>query len=173
MKNLFGIWPTSIYGNNGGVDRPLEGALGNRSSVGHTGTRKPALSAPQENDPGSPRDPGYRMPRIITELAATRPIHLAVIDGIETMAGGEGPWNPAVRRVSPHVLLAGLNPVTTDAVAAAVMGFDPMAPGYQVPYSMCDSTLLLAEAIGLGTRDLSRIEVLGTPIEQVRYPFVA
>jgi hypothetical protein len=47
-----------------------------------------------------------------------------------------------------------------------------MAPGYQVPYSMCDSTLLLAEAVGLGTRDLSRIEVLGTPIEQVRYPFV-
>jgi len=29
---------------------------------------------------------------IVADLAATRPIDIAFIDGIETMSGGEGPW---------------------------------------------------------------------------------
>jgi hypothetical protein len=57
-----------------------------------------------------------------------------------------------------------LNPVATDAVSMAVMGFDPMARRGAVPFADCDSTLELAEQSGLGTRDLRRIEVAGTPI---------
>ena len=53
------------------------------------------------------------------------PIHLAIIDGVESMAGGEGPWIRGVRAVKPGVMIAGLNPVCTDAVATAVMGYDP------------------------------------------------
>jgi hypothetical protein len=30
------------------------------------------------------------MPRIVADLAATRPIDLAIIDGIETVAGAKG-----------------------------------------------------------------------------------
>ena len=63
--------------------------------------------------------------------------------------------------------------MTTDAVCMAVMGFDPMADRGVPPFETCDSTLRLAEEVGIGTRDLQRIEVLGTPIEQVRFDFRA
>ena len=53
---------------------------------------------------------------------------LAIIDGIESIAGGEGPWVRGIRHVQPGVLIAGLNAVNTDAVATAVMGYDPRAP---------------------------------------------
>jgi len=172
MKNVFGALPCTIYGINAGVNEPSLAPNGIRSAVMHDGARGPSLSSPQELDPLSPRNPGYRLPRVVTDLVAARPIHLAIIDGIETISGSEGPWNAGVARVSPKVLLAGLNPVCTDAVAAAVMGFDPMASGGSLPYRNCDSTLELAEAVGIGRRDLSAIEVRGRRIEDVRFPFV-
>ena len=172
MKNVFGSLPCTIYGINAGINEPSQAPNGIRSAVMHDGARGPSLSSPQELDPLSPRNPGYRLPRVVTDLVAARPIHLAIIDGIETISGSEGPWNAGVARVSPKVLLAGLNPVCTDAVAAAVMGFDPMASGGSLPYRNCDSTLELAEAVGIGRRDLSAIEVTGRRIEDVRFPFV-
>jgi hypothetical protein len=69
------------------------------------------------------------------------------------------------------VLIAGLNPVNTDAVAAALMGFDPKADRGVPPFENCDSTLKLAERKGLGTCDLQQIEVAGTPIAQARLSF--
>lgn len=172
MKNIFGALPCTIYGANAGIQEPSLAPNGIRGLVMHEGSRKPSLSAPQEVDPTSMRVPGFRLPRVITDLVAARPIHLAIIDGIETMSGSEGPWNAGVARVSPKVLIAGTNPVCTDAVGAAVMGFDPMAAGGTLPWIGCDSTLALAESVGIGTRDLSRIEVVGRRIEDVRYPFV-
>jgi hypothetical protein len=38
---------------------------------------------------------------------------------------------------------------------------------------MCDNTLLLAEKIGVGSADLSRIEVAGVPIAKAVYRFTA
>jgi uncharacterized protein (DUF362 family) len=173
MKNVFGCLPCTIYGGNAGVQEPgIAPGAGNRGLVMHNGSRRPSLSVPQETDPASPRIPGYRLPRVITDLVAARPIHLAIIDGIETMSGSEGPWNAGVARVSPKVLIAGTNPVCTDAVGAAVMGFDPMAHGGMTPWFGCDSHLELAESVGIGTRDLSRIEVIGRRIEDVRFPFI-
>ena len=172
MKNVFGALPCTIYGVNAGVAEPSLEPRGIRSAVMHDGARGPSLSSPQELDPTSPRHPGYRLPRVVTDLVAARPIHLAVIDGIETMSGSEGPWNAGTARVTPRVLIAGTNPVCTDAVGAAVMGFDPMAPGGTLPWRNCDSTLEIGEAAGIGTRDLSRIEVIGRRIEDVRFPFV-
>jgi hypothetical protein len=69
------------------------------------------------------------------------------------------------------VLIAGLNPVNTDAVAMSAMGFDPMADRGAPPFESCDSTLRLAEDAGVGTRDLQRIEVLGARVEDVRFDF--
>jgi hypothetical protein len=57
-----------------------------------------------------------------------------------------------------------MNCVSTDAVATAVMGFDPMVDRGTLPFENCDSTLALAEHLGVGMRDLNRIEVVGTPI---------
>jgi uncharacterized protein (DUF362 family) len=171
MKNCFGITPCTIYGEGAGVDEPSLLPKGGRGMF-HSGHRQPSKSAPPENDPKSPREGGYRVPRIVADIVAARPIHLAIIEGIKTMAGGEGPWTgPGLRTVSPGVLIAGTNCVTTDAVAMSVMGYDPMADRGTPPFETCDSTLRLAEELGVGTRDLKQIEVVGTPVEQARFSF--
>ncbi len=171
MKNCFGITPCTIYGDGAGRDEPSIKPSGGRGSVIHSGSRAPSKIAPPENDPKCPREGGYRVPRVVADLIAARPIHLAIIDGIESMAGGEGPWIGGVVPVSPGVLIAGTNCVTTDAVSAAVMGYDPMADRGRVPFETSDSTLRLAELHGVGTRDLKRIEVIGTSISDARFDF--
>jgi uncharacterized protein (DUF362 family) len=108
---------------------------------------------------------------VVADLAVARPIHLAIIDGVESIAGGEGPWVRGVRVVKPGVLIAGMNPVTTDVVSTAVMGYNPRALRGTAPFKKCENTLLLAEAHGVGTTDLKRIEVRGLPVEQAIYRY--
>jgi uncharacterized protein (DUF362 family) len=163
MKNLFGIAPISIYGDAAGEDEPNELPRGGRGMF-HSGRRQPSKSAPGEH-PGSPKAAGQRVPRIVADLTAARPVHLAIVDGIITQNRGEGPWIAGSVMVKPGLLLAGLNPVCTDAVGTALMGFDPMADHGTAPFERCDSTLKLAENHGVGTRDLRRIEVVGLPIQ--------
>ncbi|MFL6448895.1 MAG: hypothetical protein ACJ746_14590 [Bryobacteraceae bacterium] len=67
------------------------------------------------------------MPRVVSDLVAAMPVHLAIIDGLESMAGAELPRANVTRPVKPEVLIAGLNPVCTDSVATAVVGYDPRA----------------------------------------------
>jgi uncharacterized protein (DUF362 family) len=135
------------------------------------GKRQPAAIAAPEKDPASSRVPGYRMPRITAELNAARPIHLSIIDGIETMAGGEGPWvRGNLRHIKPGVMIVGTNALTTDTVATAVMGYNPRDEG-KGPFAKCDNTLLLAEKLGIGTADLNQIEVRGEKIADVMFPF--
>ena len=101
---------------------------------------------------------------------AARTVHLAIIDGIEAQTGGEG-IGRNTRHVTPHVLVAGTNTVCVDAVGAAVMGFDPMADRGTAPFETCDSTLRLAEELGVGTRDLQRIEVVGARVADVVFDY--
>jgi uncharacterized protein (DUF362 family) len=82
------------------------------------------------------------------------------------MAGGEGPWCEGGRHVQPGLLIAGTNCVATDAVGMALMGFDPMADRGTPPFETCDSTLRLAEQLGVGTRDLNQVDVV-IPIRQL------
>lgn len=171
MKNCFGITPCTIYGTGAGENEPTLVPKGGRTLI-HAGYRGPSKSAPQEIDPKSPREDTWRVPRTVADLVATRPIHLAIVEGIKTMTGGEGPWiREELRAVAPGVIVAGTNPVNTDAVSMAVMGFDPMAVRGTPPFERCDSTLELAEAVGVGTRDLKRIEVAGTPVSEVKFDF--
>jgi uncharacterized protein (DUF362 family) len=171
MKNIFGITPASIYGDDAGESDPNERPTKGRVNVCHFGKRAPARIAAPEKDPASSREPGYRMPRITVELNAARPIHLCIIDGIETLAGGEGPWiRRNLRQVKPGVMIAGANPVTTDTVATAVMGYNPRDLGKSA-FARCDNTLLLAEQLGLGTADLTKIDVRGEKLEAVLFPF--
>jgi len=173
MKNCFGITPCTIYGTGAGVDEPSLLPKGGRTIV-HAGNRQPSKSAPGELHPDSPRQDTWRVPRTIVDLVSARPIDLAVIDGIHTMTGGEGPWiQEKLTGVRPGVLVAGTNCVNIDAVSMAVMGFDPMADRGTPPFERCDSTLRLAEDVGLGTRDLKRIEVIGTPIKEALFDFAA
>src|SRR5579871_225738 len=171
MKNCFGLTPCTIYGTGAGVDEPSLIPKGGRSLV-HAGDRQPSKSAPPEKDPSTPREDTWRVPRTVVDLVSARPIHLAIVEGIKTMTGGEGPWiNEELTGVAPGVIVAGTNPVTTDAVSMALMGFDPMADRGTPPFERCDSTLRLAEDVGLGTRDLKRIEVIGTPIAEAVFDF--
>ncbi len=172
MKNCFGITPSTIYSQEAPEDEPSIIPVGYRMAM-HLGSRVPPKSAPPAVDLSS-HEPEYRVPRITAELVSARPIHLAIIDGIYSMAGGELPnQSPEMihQAVHPGVLIAGLNCVSTDAVATAVMGFDPMADRGTPPFETCDSTLKLAEQRGVGSRDLKRIEVVGTPIAKARYRY--
>jgi uncharacterized protein (DUF362 family) len=169
IKNCFGITPCTIYGDGAPEDEPGLIPKGGRMPL-HNGNRQPARSAVPENDPNSPRQGGYRIPRIIADLVAARPVHLGIVDGIRSMTSGETARQTNTA-VSPGVLIAGTNCVCTDAVGTAVMGFDPMAMRGTKPFETCDSTLMLAEQHGVGTRDLARIEVIGASIAEVRFDY--
>ncbi|HXA53127.1 MAG TPA: DUF362 domain-containing protein [Candidatus Acidoferrum sp.] len=173
LKNCFGITPATIYGTGSGEDEPTVLPRGGRQII-HSGARQPSRSAPQEHDLSTPRQPGYRVPRVVVDLVKSRPIDLAIVDGVKTMTGAEGPWGrEVISAVSPGVLVAGTNPVNTDAVCMSVMGFDPMADRGTPPFETADSTLALAERAGIGTRDLKRIEVSGLPLTEPAFDFAA
>jgi uncharacterized protein (DUF362 family) len=171
MKNLYGCVPLSIYGGDAGDDEPNENPRSNRGAVGHTGTRAPAKCSPGELSFGTSHDPGYRMPRVISDLVAAMPVHLAIIDGVESQAGAELPRANVTRPVKPGVLIAGLNPVCTDAVATALMGYNPRASRGEAGFPKCDNQLVLAEQRRLGTTDLRRIDVRGVSVEQALYRY--
>ena len=172
MKNCFGNTPCTIYGDGAPQDEPGRLPRGGRGPF-HSGYRLPPLSAPPLVDHSGSKEGGYRVPRVVADLVAARPVHLAIIDGIHTMTGGEGPWANPKRYVRPGLLVAGMNCVNTDAVGVALMGFDPMADRGTPPFETADSTLRLAEHLGVGTRDLRQIEVVGTPIAKARFNFRA
>lgn len=186
IKNMFGITPDSIYGDDAGVDEPNEKPSRGREQVLHYGNRQPPKSAPQEVDAKSNRYEGYRLPRICVDLIAARPVDLTIIDGIESMVGGEGPWVHGSKPTRPGVLIAGRNVVSTDTVAVAVMGFDPRSKRGEGPFHVfkthnetgndpmwADNPMLLAEAVGLGSADLAQIEVRGIPIKDAVHDFEA
>ena len=101
---------------------------------------------------------------------AARPVDLAIIGVVESQTSGEG-LNRNTKHVAPCVLVAGTNTVCVDAVGAAVMGFDPMADRGTAPFELCDCMLRLAEELGVGTRDLKRIEVIGSSIREAVFDF--
>ncbi len=170
MKNCFGMTPCTIYGDGSGKDEPSLVPMGGRGPF-HSGDRLPPKSAPPEVDRSGSKEGGYRVPRVVADLVSARPVHLGIIDGIHTMTAGEGPWVPNAKHIRPGVLVAGTNCVNTDAVGTALMGFDPMADRGTPPFETSDSTLRLAEQLGVGTRDLRQIEVVGTPISKARFDF--
>lgn len=172
IKNNFGNTPCSLYGGDCGADGN-EDPRQERGPVCHNGTTSPPKGVPQELKPDSPRDSGYRVPRICVDLAGARPIDLAIVDGMESIRGGEGAWNRGVRMVKPGVLLAGRNPVCVDTVSTAVMGHDPAADRGASPFLRADNTLKLAEAAGLGTCDLKRIEIAGLSIKEAVFDYGA
>jgi uncharacterized protein (DUF362 family) len=169
MKNLFGITPNSLYGSEAGSEKAIEGRMPLHDPAGFEKLTLPGLKAEVPW-----RDPFSRVPRIVVDACAARPIDLAIIDGITAMTGGEGPWCSQAADIhftAPGLLIAGRNAVSTDAVATAIMGYDPRAARLTHPFDHGDNFLLLAEQAGLGSADLAQIEVRGLSIEKARYPY--
>jgi uncharacterized protein (DUF362 family) len=146
MKNLIGLAPVQFYERQAGD--------GNRSGF-H----------------GSDAEIKHRLPRVVMDLNRARPVNLSLIDGIQTVDGSEGPWNQDLHRRNPGLLIGGKNPVATDAVAVAAMGFDPMADFPKPPFLRAENHLNLAHQLGLGTNQLSEIEILGAKLEDVKQEF--
>jgi uncharacterized protein (DUF362 family) len=171
MKNLFGITPLSVYGDGA----PDENSLQARASTLHDGAKKLPAGVPQDI-PFKPAEGQpvwkYRVPRIVTDCVGARPIDLAIVEGIETVTGGEGPWLSTLKPVAPKLIIAGRNAVCTDSVCAAAMGYDPQGKAMQRPYQG-ENHLQLAASVGIGSNDLKRIEVRGLKIDQAKFPFDA
>jgi uncharacterized protein (DUF362 family) len=170
MKNNFGNTPCSLYGGDcgpSGNERPTS----ERGAVLHEGKTKAPSGVDAELHPDSPREPGYRVPRVTVDQVSIRPIDLAIVDGVETVRGGEGPWLPGLERMTPGLILVGRNPVCVDSVGAAVLSYDPKGGRGSAPFVRGDNMLKLAEAVGLGTTDLNRIEVAGVSIKDARINF--
>jgi uncharacterized protein (DUF362 family) len=165
LKNNFGITPIALYGQH----EENEDSTTARVAMFHEGRITPAAGVPQEKDAKAPRKPTWRVPRHTVDAASIRPIDLAIIDGVETVSGGEGPWLKLAAQ-TPGLLLMGRNPVCTDAVATSVMGYDPAAKSGTGPFPG-DNHLAMAAALRLGTNRLDDIEVFGVPLKEARHPF--
>lgn len=170
LKNSFGNTPCSLYGGDAGPSGN-ENPKRERGAVCHDGTSTPPSGVPQELKPDSPRDPGYRVPRIVVDLVGVRPIDLSIVDGVESVRGGEGVWNAGISLIKPGLLLAGRNPVCVDAVSTAVMGHDPRADRGTDPFLRGDNSMKLAEAVGIGTTNLARIEVAGLSTKDALFKY--
>ena len=120
---------------------------------------------------GSDTEVGNRLPRVIVDLNRARPIHYALIDGIRTTDGGEGPWIGTMSAVDAHLLVAGVNPLATDTVATALMSFDATDKAMTGPFVRGDNHLALAAEKGLGTNVLDEIEVIGPAVNDVKVKF--
>ncbi len=139
LKNQVGIVPKNSY--------TITGDDGRRGAIHHMTSSDPSTSY---------------LPRSICDLNTARPVNLAVIDGIKNARGGEGTWNPTFTPTEDHVLLAGKDPVATDSVAAYFMGNDPEAAKIDLPDGgQCDNYLELLHQKGIGTNQMSEIEIVG------------
>jgi uncharacterized protein (DUF362 family) len=148
LKNNFGLPPVKFY------DLPDEPS---GARLGMHGTKKESRT---------------RLAKVITDINFARPIDLTIIDGIWTSEGGEGPWcRDTFGLKKANVLIAGKDPVATDAVGTAVMGFDPEAADFESPFLNCENHLAMAKRYNQGTHRLQDIKILGTEITTVRKNF--
>ena len=99
---------------------------------------------------------GFR--KAVVDLNSVITSHLTVVDGIY---GFEGGGEHGGRPVRMNLIIAGKNVVAVDAVASAVMGFDPARIQY----------IRYAEEKRLGTGRLDRIEIRGLPLTEARRRF--
>jgi hypothetical protein len=90
-------------------------------------------------------------------------IHPAVFTVMDGTVAGNGAGPRTMDPVVKDILLAAADSVAVDAVAARMMGFDPM----KIPY------LRMCQDRGLGTADPRDIEVVGESVEGVNFGFQA
>jgi uncharacterized protein (DUF362 family) len=168
MKNMFGITPSSMYGGKPGDESSIAGRGAIHDPRGLVNLQLPG-SRPEYNSV----EAGVRVPDTIVDLAAARPVDLAIIDGITSITHAESRYSagPEMRFVSPGVLIAGRNSPAVDAIGTAIMGFDPRAPRGTAPFDHCENHLLLAERAGLGPADVRRIELRGLSLAEATCPY--
>lgn len=90
---------------------------------------------------------------LVDLLAIQKEIHAGLYAVMDGTTAGDGPGPRTMRPVIKDVMLASADQVAIDAVAASMMGFDPLS----IPY------LRMAEEQGLGNARREHIEIVGDP----------
>jgi uncharacterized protein (DUF362 family) len=90
---------------------------------------------------------------LVDLLQIQKEIHTGVFAVMDGTTAGDGPGPRTMRPVRKDVMLAAADQVAIDAVAAKLMGFDPLSIRY----------LALAHERGLGIADPRDIEIIGQP----------
>lgn len=87
-------------------------------------------------------------------------LDIAVLDAFHSFEGGTVPQCAKGDYVEPHFALAGADFVAVDTIATTLLGFNPEDVGY----------LTYAAQDGYGTMDLAKITIVGTPMDEARFP---
>jgi uncharacterized protein (DUF362 family) len=98
---------------------------------------------------------------LVDLLAIQQEIHAGIFAVVDGTICGNGPGPRTMIPVEKDYILAGADQVAIDAVAAKMMGFDPMSIKY----------IRLAHEMGLGVGDVSEIEIVGEDVSGVNFGF--
>ena len=98
---------------------------------------------------------------LVDLLAIQQEIHSGIFAVMDGTLCGNGPGPRTTIPVEKDYILASSDSVAIDAVAARMMGFDPMS----IPY------LRLAHEAGLGTARFAEIEIAGEEVSHVNFGF--
>jgi uncharacterized protein (DUF362 family) len=98
---------------------------------------------------------------LVDLLAIQKEIHPGIFAVMDGTFAGDGPGPRAMRWHVKNRILASADQVAIDAVAAKMMGFDPMEIKF----------IRLAHERGLGCGDIDRIKVVGEDISEVDWRF--
>jgi uncharacterized protein (DUF362 family) len=140
MKNYIGSVPLGVYGPGSG-SRQL-------------------LHSHREIDD----NPNSNLRRIVLDLNGATRIHLSVSDAIKTALKGEGPWIGGFKSATFNKLIASKDRVAGESVSCQAIGFDPMVADNTGVFKGGINYLRLAQEKGLGTYDLSQIEVIDATV---------
>jgi uncharacterized protein (DUF362 family) len=98
---------------------------------------------------------------LVDLLAIQKEIHGGIFAVMDGTTAGDGPGPRTMRPKTKNVILASADQVAIDAVAAKLMGFDPLTIDY----------IRLANEDGLGCGDVREIEVVGEDVSAVDWGF--
>jgi uncharacterized protein (DUF362 family) len=98
---------------------------------------------------------------LVDLLYMQRELHPAVFTVMDGTVCGDGAGPRTMIPVIKNYILASADSVAIDAIAARMMGFDPLS----IPF------LRMAHERGLGVADVKNIEIAGEPIEGVSFGF--
>ncbi len=100
---------------------------------------------------------------LVDLLNIQKEIHPGIFAVTDGTFAGDGPGPRAMRWHKKNVILASADQVAIDAVVASMMGIDPMSIKF----------IRLAHEAGLGSGDVSDIEVVGEDIKGINWKFKA
>jgi len=98
---------------------------------------------------------------LVDLLAIQKEIHTGIFTVMDGTLCGNGPGPRTMIPVEKSLVLAGSDSVAIDAVAAKIMGFNPMGIDY----------IRMAHEDGLGVGNTSEIEVKGADIREMNFGF--